>query len=178
MSVLGVLPRRPFALIALLALSLAACSDSTEPLPAEGTFTGRWSGEPWVGEAYAVLIDGGDAGDTLYLGGSRPVNAESMPLESIRIRVLFRGVGTYQLGSSGTNTAQFDELTGGDVVHATYSATGLNPGTLVITSYEGPGGQIEGGVSFVSVSASPYRSYGAISSFEDGRFRATVNTYP
>lgn len=171
-------PRKALPSLALLILSIGACSDSTQPLSAEATFTGRWAGRPWLGEAYAVLVDGGEAGDTLYLGGSRPVNAGSMPLESVRIRVLFAGRGTYELGSSGIGRAQLDELTGGDVVHATYSTTTLNAGRLVITSYDGPSGQIAGRVSFVAVSASPYRSYGAIASFEDGQFRATVNTYP
>ena len=164
--------------IALLGFSLVACSDSSGPPSADATFTGRWAGERWEGEAYAVLIDGGDAGDTLYVSGTRPPNAGSMPLESVRIRVLFEGPGTYELGSGGVGRAELAEFTGGDVVHATYATSELGAGALVITSYGGPGGVIEGHVDFTAHSASPYRSYGAVASFVNGRFRATVNTYP
>ena len=163
--------------LAVLALSLVACGDSNGPSP-EATFTGRWAGELWEGEAYAVLVDGGDAGDTLFIGGSRPPNAGSMPLESIRIRILFHGPGTYELASGSTGSAQLDELTGGDVVHATYATSALTSGALVITTYGGPGGAVEGRVSFTATSSSPYRSYGPLASFRDGQFRATVNTYP
>ena len=163
--------------IALLGLALVACSDSSGPPSADATFTGRWAGERWEGGAYAVLVNGGDAGDTLYIGGSRPPNAGSMPLETVRIRVLFDGPGTYTLGSD-TDRAQLDELTGGDVVHATYVTSGLNAGTLVITAFGGPGGEVQGRVDFAAVSSSPYRSYGPVASFVSGQFRATVNTYP
>ena len=164
--------------MALLALSPGACSDSTEPLDSEATFTGRWAGERWEGEAHAVLVDGGDAGDTLFILGTRPPNAGSMPLESVRIRVLFQGPGTYQLGSGGTDRAELVEITGGDVVAASYATSALNPGTLVITRYDGPGAEIEGEVTFAATSSSEYRSYGPMASFQDGRFRATVSTYP
>ena len=173
---------RPYRLhkvlsIALLGFSLLACSDSSGPSSSDATFTGRWAGERWEGDAYAVLVDGGEAGDTLYISGTRPQNAGSMPVESIRIRVLFDGPGTYQLGW-GTDRAELAEFTGGDVVHATYVTTAPNAGTLVITAFDGPGGEVEGRVSFTATSFSQYRSYGQVASFENGEFRATVNTYP
>lgn len=164
--------------IALLAMSVGACSDSNDPLPAEATFTGRWAGRPWVGEASATLVDGGEAGDTLYIFGSRPVNAGQMPLEYIRISVLFRGTHEYALASGTTDRAELVELTGGDVVHASYTLAEGSSGTLRITSWGGPGGEVEGRVSFMARSDSPYRSYGAVEFFTDGQFRATINTYP
>ena len=178
MSALRLLPRKSSLSAILVALSLGACSDSTEPFPAEATFTGHWAGRPWAGQAFTVLVEGGDAGDTLYVGGTRPINARSMPIESIRIRVLFRGAGTYQLGSGGTGRAELEEYTGGDVVHAVYATSMPNAGTLVITSSGGPGGPIEGRVSFVGVSDSPYGSYGTTAFFANGQFRATLDTYP
>lgn len=170
--------RRTVAAMALLPMSLGSCTDSSAPPPAEATFTGRWAGRPWVGEAGATLVDGGDAADTLYIYGTTPVNAGQMPLEAIRIRVLFRGAGEYSLGSSTTDWAELVELTGGDVVSATYRVAAVSSGTLRITSWGGPGGEIEGRIDFVARSDSPYRSYAAVEFFQDGQFRATINTYP
>lgn len=170
--------RAILAVLALLAMSPGACSDSNGPLPAEATFTGRWAGRPWVGSANATLVEGGEAGDTLYILGTTPVNAGHMPLESIRIRVLFRGVGTYVLGRGTTDWAELVELTGGDVVHATYTVGDASSGTLHITSWGGPGGEVAGRVDFVARSDSPYRSYDAVEFFQDGQFRATIDTYP
>lgn len=164
--------------IALLAMPLGACNDSNTPPPAEATFTGRWAGRPWVGSASATLVEGGEAGDTLFIIGTTPVNAGHMPLESIRIRVLFRGAGEYALGSSTTDWAELVELTGGDVVHATYRVGDVSSGTLRITAWDGPGGEVEGRITFAARSDSPYRSYAAVEFFQDGQFRATVNTYP
>lgn len=170
--------RATTAAIALLAISSGACTDSNGPLPEEATFTGRWAGRAWVGEAGATLLDGGEAADTLYIVGTTPVNAGQMPLESIRIRVVFRGVGEYVLGRGTTDWAELVELTGGDVVHATYTVGQVSSGTLRITSWGGPGGEVAGRISFVARSDSPYRSYAAVEFFQDGQFRATISTYP
>lgn len=157
-------------------LALLGACNSSEPFPPDATFTGRWAGRPWAGEGSATIVEGGDAGDTLHVFASRPVNAGSMPLESIRIRVLFNGAGSYQLGSGGAGSAQLLELTGGDVVSAVYSTTAADAGTLTITSYDAAGGTIEGHVAFVAASSSEYRSYGATAAFEDGAFSARIFT--
>jgi hypothetical protein len=124
----------------LIAVTLVGCQRATEPVvtPAQ-TFTGRWIGQSWEGEASATLFLGGAAGDTLYVFG-----VQRVPEEWVRLRVVFRGVGTYALGP---DDVVLETLVGGDVVVASYPGIGPTAGTIEVTSY-GPGGLVEGTFTF------------------------------
>ena|SRR5687767_6421796 len=93
-------------------LVVGACRDGTSADPAP-TFTGRWAGEPWTGDAAASLIDVESAADTVE-----------------------------------------------------------------IIAYGGPGGAIEGRVSFEAQPARAATPYGPSARFENGWFRATINRFP
>ena len=138
-------------------------------------FAGRWDGKLWIGDASAFLATGdpGEADDVLYVYGSRPRGA---PLgyvdESLSANVAFTGPGVYSLGPEDV---RFIELIGGDVIAAEYSGSGEPAGSLRITRYDGPGGVIEGELTFSATTRSEDASYGPTARLEDGKFRATVN---
>jgi hypothetical protein len=157
--------------------ALAGCKDTVAPVKTD-LLTARWAGASWVGEASATIVRGGPAGDTLYFFADGPIKGGPSQLfadNEITARVLFAGVGTYRLGPGD---ARFMQLVGGDVVSATYSTSSDATGSLVIESYGGIGGKIEGTISFDAVSSNQYRSFGDRASLEDGRFRGTVYTPP
>jgi hypothetical protein len=153
-----------------------ACHDGAAPTPeARATFTGRWAGRAWEGDAWAVLVPGGAAGDTLYIGGTRPVNAGQAPVESVRLRIVPPGVGTQSLGA---DDATLLELVGGDVISATYRTVSSGDGSVTLTSYGGVGAAVEGTVAFEAQTESRFASYGTRARFERGHFRAVVTHTP
>ena len=163
-------------LLLAIATAAAACVDSTEPINRTASFTGQWAGQPWAGDAYATIVMRGAGTDTLYVTGVSPVNAGPMPAEVISLRVPFHGAGSYALDASAVDVR---ELLGGDVITASYAGSGTPAGTLEITSYGGPGGTIEGRVSFVVRSSGEFASRGTGPiQFEDGHFRAQVRRWP
>jgi hypothetical protein len=153
-----------------------ACTLFTDPIDRSATFSGRWGGDPWAGDAGATILVVEGRPDSLFVTGSSPVNAQIAPREMIHIRVPFRGTGTYALDASAV---ELWELLGGDVLTASYGGVGTPAGTLEITSYGGPGGVVEGTVSFVARSTSPHAARGTGTvRFERGRFRAPVHRWP
>ena len=161
------------ACAAVLAL-VAACRQPTEQQPGERTptFTGRWAGQPWSGDAEAHLVRGGPAGDTLYVFGlRRPRGADSELGQSIRLRVVIGGPGVYPLAAEAVEVW---DTVGGDVRTSTYVGLGPDAGVLHVDAYGGAGSAVEGTVHFEARSASPLAPYGPEPRFEDGRFRATV----
>lgn len=155
----------------LIAAALTGCQRSTEPVVnPEATFTGRWIGQSWEGEASATLYADGTAGNTLYVFGKRRVDLGQD--EVVRLRVAFHGVGTYALTADDVS---LDQVLGGDVLTASYQGSGPTAGTLEITSY-GPGGAVEGTFTFEARQA---RTTSApVVRFEDGRFRAPIVIRP
>jgi hypothetical protein len=159
---------------ALLALILlVACEGVTVPNPEQGMFAGRWDGGIWIGDASALLATGTPGGgNVLYVFGSRPRGGSAYGAdESLSARVAFAGPGLYALGP---NDVYFLELTGGDVVSAQYNGLGPRAGLLRITRFDGPGGVVEGELSFRAATTSRYASYGPTARLDDGKFRAIV----
>ena len=166
--------RATIAALALTTLAAcSACSDSTAPIGAsEATFTGRWAGRAWAAPARAVLVRGGAAGDTLYLGGSWP--SRPFPVQSLRIRLApFRGAGTYPLAGADV---EMTDLVGGDAASSTYVGARPAAGVVVIGAYA-EGGVVQGTVSFLAVPDYGFTPYGPSPEFEDGRFRAEVRVH-
>ena len=158
------------AALALVA-SVACGDDSNSPGELTPTFTGLWAGQPWAGQASALLIPGGGAGDTLYVFGAHRVPGQDWTDQYLRIRAVVQAPGTYELGA---DDAGFEHLLGGDVITAAYAGSRPDKGILNITMYEGPGGIVEGTVTFGAESTSRYAPYGPHVRFEDGWFRATI----
>lgn len=154
----------------LIATMPAACGDSTSP-DDDATFTGRWAGESWTGDARAHFAPGGAGGDTLYVVGSHPVGAASLAEQYISIRVGTTTPGTYALGA---DAVQVVDLVGGDVATSTYIGSRPGPGTIEITRYDDEAGIVEGRLGFEAQSASATAPYGPTARFENGRFRATI----
>jgi hypothetical protein len=159
---------------ALAAVAVAACADGTAPQRSI-TFTGRWASRPWEGAASALLRPGGADGDTLYVFGRVPADPNAIPTQSIRLRVVpFRGAGSYPLGPEN---AELTDILGGDVATSWYIGRAPVAGTLDVVGYDGVGREIAGAVSFQAV---PVRSsnapYGPTASFENGHFRAVLET--
>lgn len=157
--------------VALGFLTAAACQDSTVPIEQVATFTGRWAGQPFAGEASAFVASGGADGDTLYVFGAHRRDGQRDIDQTVRVRALVSAPGTYALRADAVQVLDF---VGGDGVTSTYSGSGPVAGTLYVTTYGGPGGVVEGTLSF---EAQPDRSrapYGPLARFEDGWFRATV----
>jgi hypothetical protein len=153
------------ALLALL--SAVSCRLATEPVgDPVPTFTGRWLEGAWRGEAQAHLFPRA-AGDTLLVFGVRPN-------EVLSLRIPIVGVGTYLLGPQ---QVQLLVLTGGDVVETTYTGIGPTAGVVEITSYGGPGGVVEGTVSF-EARITRAGTFGPPVRFEEGQFRAVVAAVP
>lgn len=157
-------------LAALSLVAAAACGDSTSPNDA-ATFTGRWAGEPWTGDARAHFAPGGAAGDTLYISGSHPVGALSLVEQYISVRVGTTTPGTYALDTDAVDVV---DLVGGDVVSSTYVGSRPGPGTIEITRYDDEAGIVEGRLSFEAQSSSADAPYGPTARFENGRFRAAI----
>ena len=158
--------------------ALIGCVETTDP-SAVNRMNATWAGRGWSGDASAVVLKNLPGGDRLYLSATGPSPIRSAAWWSpdnavwanlISVEVPFKGVGTYVLAPG---SATFKEMTGGDVLDATYSIAPQTTGTLVITSYE-PDGIIEGTLSFDAVSSNPYRSFGDRASLEDAHFRAQV----
>ena len=166
------LPHQLVAIPALLStLVLAAgCGDGNSP-EGDFRFSGVLAGTVWVGDADALLVSGADDGDTLYVIGTRPVNAGQLPQDILTVRVPFEGAGSYQLTG---NEVDLKVLTGGDVVSASYNGRSPIAGTLMVQSYDAVSGLITGTVAFEASSSSELQPYGAAPRFQDGRFRATV----
>lgn len=165
-------------LAALLVLGemLSAC-DQTTVAPADAeqgpSFRATWAGSRWEGDASAMLIAGGAAGDTLYVLGTNPVNAGQLPISAVRVRVVFRGAGTYTLGPGA---AEVIHLLGGDVVTAQYTtSSSAGPGTLTVRDYRG--GWVSGSVVFDAAATRQSAPYGSTARF-DGEFRARVEQRP
>jgi hypothetical protein len=157
--------------VLLGSLALGACNAGTGPdEPVTPTFTGNWAGEPFSGDASAVLVPGDADGDTLVMFGAQPVGG--VPDLVVRVVAVIDGAGTYVLG--GPDAAVVFYLTGGDVVSSTYRAEGPESVTLEITGFDGPGGVITGRVSFEAASFSGAEPVGPSAGFENGQFRAIL----
>lgn len=164
---------RRAAVTGLAAFSLgsaAACGDSISP-DDDATFTGRWAGESWSGDARAHFAPGGADGDTLYITGSHPVGALSLVEQYVAIRVGTTTPGTHTLGADAVRVV---DLVGGDVVSSTYVGSRPGPGTIEITRYDDEAGIVEGKLSFEAQPSSAAAPYGPTARFENGRFRATI----
>lgn len=155
---------------ALLAGALVGCSDSTGPDAEAGSIEATWAGQPWSGDAWAVMT----LGDTLYVGGATPRGAGPVAAGGMRARVVFHGPDRYTLGAGD---AGVDYLVGGDVLTARYVTPRANAGTLEVTEYGD--GWIAGRVSFDAEAVPGYSStpVGAAARFQ-GTFRAQVRTLP
>lgn len=156
---------------ALGLVAAAACRDTAAPTEQTPTFTGRWAGQPWTGEASAFVVSGGAAGDTLYVSGAHRMAGQRDVDQYVRVRALVSAPGTYALREDAVLVL---DLVGGDGVTSTYTGSRPGAGTLFIAAYGGPGGVVEGTLSF---EAQPDRSsapYGSSARFEDGWFRATI----
>jgi hypothetical protein len=164
---------RRFSVIAVV-IAAQACTDPVSPAKEFPSFYGNWAGKTWVGDATAWLVPGGASGDTLYIGGSKPGNSSSLD-EAIIAKVVIHGPGAYLLGPGD---AKLEELVGGDVVAATYSTTSMSVGRVVITTYHGVNGLVEGKIEFDAETTSPYGSYGPKASLEDAFFSAVVRSVP
>ncbi|CAN5146272.1 hypothetical protein BH24GEM2_BH24GEM2_12020 [soil metagenome] len=165
-------------LAALLVLGemLSAC-DQTTVAPADAeqgpSFRATWAGSRWEGDASAMLIAGGAAGDTLYVLGTNPVYAGQLPISAVRVRVVFRGAGTYTLGPGA---AEVIHLLGGDVVTAQYTtSSSAGAGTLTVREYGA--GWVSGSVVFDAAATRQSAPYGSSARF-DGEFRARVEKRP
>jgi hypothetical protein len=148
-------------------VAVVHCSSGSEPGLSLGEIRGTWAGQAWVGDVSATLVEYTGVPDTLFIVASRPRGAISSATESVALHVPVVGTGPYTLAPGA---ARLFELTGGDVVAATYVGTG---GQLTINSSSGVGGVIEGVFSFDATSSDANRSYGESERFENGRFRAT-----
>lgn len=154
-----------FAIAALGGLFAMSCRSSTEPvaLPA-ATFLAQWQGQDWAGKARATLWR-----DTLYVSGVRTVTEGNGSYEeAVQVRVAFHGVGQYVLDSTAVSML---EIVGGDGIFGSYYGIGANAGVLNVTTYDGPGGTVEGTVRF---DARRSRTSNPIYHFDNGRFRASV----
>ena len=156
-------------------VAFAGCTDSVAPIDEFPTFYGTWADRSWSGDAYATLVSGGAAGDTLYVGGSSPSKSGQFAKETIIAKLVIHGTGTYLLGPGD---AKLEELVGGDVVAATYSTTVNSVGRVAITSYGGVNGLVEGKIQFDAETTSPYGSYGSKASLRDAFFTAAVKAIP
>jgi hypothetical protein len=160
-----------FCCIAVALIGIGACTDSTEPVDEFPSFFGTWAGKEWSGDASAMLVPGGAAGDTLYVGAATPVNAGQSAKETIMAKFVIHGTGTYLLGPGA---ARLDELVGGDVLAASYSTTATSVGRIEITKYDGVNGLVSGKIQFDAETSSPYGSYGSKARLENGFFYAVV----
>src|SRR5512132_2571834 len=122
---------------ALGLVAFAACTDSVMPIDEFPTFYGTWADRSWSGDAYATLVPGGAAGDTLYVGGLSPSKSGQFAKETISAKFVVHGPGTYLLGPGA---GKLEELVGGDVVAATYSTTSTAVGRVTISTYGGVNG--------------------------------------
>lgn len=161
----------------LVSAGLAACDQSVVALadaPTSPFFRATWAGNPWEGDASAQLVPAGPAGDTLYVLGTSPVNAGQVPISAVRVRVVFRGAGTYTLGPGA---AEVIHLLGGDVVTSQYAASSSagTAGTLTVREYGA--GWVSGSVVFDAVTTRQSALYGSTARF-DGEFRARVQPRP
>jgi hypothetical protein len=157
--------------VALGLVAVAACRDSAAPTEqTAATFTGRWAGQPFTGEASAFVARGGAAGDTLYVLGSHRVGQYDTD-QYVRVRALVSAPGTYALGG---DAAEVVDLVGGDGITSIYAGSRPGAGTLFIATYAGPGGVVEGTLSFEAQPDRTSPRYGSVARFEDGWFRATI----
>jgi hypothetical protein len=147
---------------------LGACESPTVPNPEPGMFAGRWDGHIWIGDASAYLASNG----RLYVYGTRPRGRNAWGAdESLSASVAFSGPGIYGLAA---DDVYFLELVGGDVVSAEYNGSGEPAGSLRITRFDGPGGIVEGELSFRATTTSQFASYGPTARLDDGKFSAIV----
>jgi len=149
----------------LLALVALGCGDGAEP--EDTRLSGTWAGSEWLGRSEALLVTGAADGDTLYLFGARPVNAD-LPDEVLRVRVAYEGPGVYQLDADAVEYAVY---VGGDVVTAVYSGKTPMTGTLQVLSDRG---EITGKLEFDAQAATEFQPYGSAPRFADGQFRAIL----
>ena len=167
-------PRRIFPWIAPLVLvtGLTGCESPTAA-EREATFTGSWAGRPWHGSASATLFPDGSS-DTLYVHGSSPPNAGSMPHQVVTFRIAgFTGPGTYQLEPADVT---FRELVGGDVVVASYAGAGSPAGTIMVTRYDRMARVVEGAVHARTVFTYGHALHGTSAEFSNGAFQAHLFT--
>lgn len=150
---------RALSLAALV--GAAACESGTEPSP-PGEFRGTWGEQPFVGDAWAGIVN-----DSLYIGGSSPAGALSGPQVSIAVGD-FRGPGNYLLGARG---AEIRYVEGGDGIWATYGTTQPAAGTLVVTAVSGA--RVIGHVDFVADALPGHTPAGTRARFA-GEFSARV----
>jgi len=163
---------RAIARAATLGLvAVAGCKDTAAPTEQDATFTGRWAGQPWAGEASALIVSGSATGDTLYVFGAHRTLGQRDADQYVRVRALVNAPGTYSLGA---NAAEVVDLVGGDVMTSIYAGSRPAAGTLDITTYGGPGGVVEGTLSFEAQPDRTSPRYGSQARFEDGWFRATI----
>ncbi|HEX2091028.1 MAG TPA: hypothetical protein VHG28_01450 [Longimicrobiaceae bacterium] len=163
----------PWLAVALAAgLGLSGCGEGgTEPTDTPA-FRATWAGKPWEGDATAMLVSGRRAGDTLYLFGSTPANADQSISEYVRVRVVFRGTGTYSLDAGDAGVVH---MLGGDVVAAEYATGETGAGRLVVREYTGA--EVAGQVDFSATTTREYSPYGPAARFT-GEFRAKVIRRP
>lgn len=163
----------PWVVPLFLVAGLGGCESPTAAQP-DATFTAFWDGKPWYGSASATLVPGG-SGDTLYVHGSSPPNAGSMPYQVVTFRIAgFTGAGTYQLDPADV---RFLDLIGGDVVAATYGGSGSPAGTIVVTRYDPVARVVEGTVLARTVFASGHALHGTSAHFSNGVFQAHLFTF-
>ena len=160
--------------LGLTVLVAAGCLEMSGPAPApSATFTGRWTGQPWAGNAGAWLTSDGAGREVLYISGMRPVGSNGWGDQRILIRAHVTGPGVYALSGDAIRVT---DLLGGDGVVSEYTGA-VAGGTLTIIRYDGPGTVIEGTLSFDVQRSSP-QDDGIIRSFSEGWFRATVVSRP
>jgi hypothetical protein len=116
-------------------------------------------------------VSGGAAGDTLYVFGAHGKAGQPYTDQYVRVRALVSAPGTYALSA---NAAEVVDLLGGDVMTSIYTGSRPGAGTLFIVAYGGPGGIVEGTLSFEAQPDRTSARYGPQARFEDGWFRATI----
>ena len=155
---------RAAVLVALIALPMG-CEDPSGP-ESEGTFTAMWADEEWSGDGVASLI-----GNVLHIAGSKKQPGQDYTAEFVSFEITSPAVGTFSLGSG---KATYAELVGGDVYGALYRTTPEATGSVTITRYDGPGGLVEGFVSFDAELVAGSGTYGDRNRLEDGQFSVPV----
>lgn len=140
----------------LAGLLSAGCGGDgpSAPTAGFGEFSGRWDGEVWRGRGYAVL-----QADTLYLVGHR-ADPRYFYDELVRVRVAFRGTGTYGIPTALATLAQ---VTGGDAGHFPAAS-----GALQVTHYDAAGSRVRGTVHLTTAER------GLTWRFESGTFDVPV----
>lgn len=152
--------------LATAVLVLSSCRDTSGPQAVDGTFTAIWAEKEWKAVPAAYLVV-----NKLHIGGSKMNSTGQIPVEFITVEIDNPAVGTFDVGAG---RARFAELIGGDVVGAVYQTTQQSGGSLTITRYDGPGGIVEGFMTFEAELIEGTGTYGPKNRLKDGHFSARV----